>query len=69
MLQGIAFDYDGTIGQTGERQFNWLNHWARINDKSAPPFANIREFMPFYNEHCGKPGGVQNVYDALGFTL
>lgn len=64
MLRGVTFDYDGTIGQTLERQFAWLRHWAAQHDKTLE-FADIREFAPFYNKHCGK-GGVQNVYDALG---
>lgn len=64
MLQGITFDYDGTIGQTNERQFNWFRFWADRNGKSVP-YDSLNEFMVFYNEQCGKPGGVQNVYDAL----
>lgn len=65
MLQGITFDYDGTIGQTAERQFNWFNHWAKLNSKSLS-FANMGAFFEFYNYQCAKKGGVQNVYDTLG---
>jgi phosphoglycolate phosphatase-like HAD superfamily hydrolase len=64
MLQGITFDYDGTIGQTFERQFGWFKYWAKLNSKSLP-FKNVRDFLGFYNEHCAKKGGVQNVYDSL----
>ncbi len=64
MLQGITFDYDGTIGQTAERQFNWFNHWAKMNSKTLP-FKDVREFLSVYNPFLDKKGGVQNFYDAF----
>ena len=66
MLNGITFDYDGTIGQTFERQFNWFRHWAKVNDKKFLfKKTELREFRSFYNENCTLEKGVQNVYDAL----
>ncbi|MDP2947901.1 MAG: HAD hydrolase-like protein [Nanoarchaeota archaeon] len=65
MLNGITFDYDGTIGQTFERQFNWFKHWAKTNEKKFPFNKNVRKFRDFYNKHCTLESGVQNVYDAL----
>jgi len=64
-LQGVAIDYDGTIGKTSERQFNWFKHWAKLNQKEIP-FDNVPDFLLFYNSECELDGGVQNVYDALG---
>jgi phosphoglycolate phosphatase-like HAD superfamily hydrolase len=64
MLKGIAFDYDGTIGQTMERQFEWFKFWAQMNHKQLP-FDKLSDFIPFYNHHCGRTGGVQNVYDEF----
>lgn len=64
MLQGLTFDYDGTIGQTSERQLKWLEYWAGINGKKIH-FDNIGAFLEFYNKHCARKGGVQNVYDEL----
>lgn len=62
MIQGILFDYDGTIAQTAERQFGWFKHWAKMNE--VPFEMNFNSFLEFYNEHCnGK--GVQAVYDEL----
>jgi len=64
MLEAVTFDFDGTIAPTSERQFKWFQHWAKENNRSFP-FKDIDEFLVFYNHHCGKEGGVQNVYDAL----
>jgi len=64
MLQGITFDYDGTIGQTAERQFNWFNYWAKLNSKTLP-FKDVREFLAVYNGSLDKKGGVQNFYDSF----
>ena len=64
MLEAITFDYDGTIAPTSERQFKWFQHWAKMNNKMLA-FKDVDEFLKFYNHHCGKEGGVQNVYDAL----
>jgi len=65
MLQGITFDFDGTLAKTFERQYNWLKHWAKLNDKTFP-FEGFDSFKDFYNKHCTPEKGVQNVYDELG---
>ncbi len=64
MLQALVTDHDGTLAQTGERQFEWFKFWAKMNHKKLD-FKDVREFFPFYNEQCNLAGGVQNVYDFL----
>ena len=64
MIQGITFDYDGTIAQTSERQFAWFKHWASVNGKTLK-LEDFPSFLAFYNKHCSRKGGVQNVYDKL----
>lgn len=65
MLHGITFDYDGTIGDSFERQFKWFKHWARANETKFP-FEDAAQFREFYNARCTLERGVQNVYDSLG---
>lgn len=60
---GITWDYDGTIGMTFERQFNWFKHWSKINNKPFH-FEEAREFQHFYNHHINQ-GNFVNVYSAL----
>lgn len=64
MLQALIFDADGTLLKSEERQFNWLRHWAKQNEKRFP-FKDLKKFLKFYNDECAKDGGVQNVYDTL----
>lgn len=64
MLQAIVFDYDGTLAPTAERQERWFKHYSAQHGKQWP-FGTFQEFLTFYNEHCAKKGGVQNVYDEL----
>lgn len=65
MLEAIFFDYDGTLAPTSQRQEKWFQFYAERNTKEWP-FNSFEEFLDFYNKHCGRSGGVQNVYDALG---
>mgnify|MGYP005838191619 CR=1 FL=1 len=64
MLEGILFDYDGTISSSSKRQFEWFKYWAEHNNVDFP-FSQVDEFMIYYNYHINKEGGVQNVYDEL----
>lgn len=74
MLQGITFDFDGTLAQTFERQHKWFKYWAKINKKELKfneyndfnDFNDFNEFKDFYNTYCTPEKGVQNVYDKLG---
>lgn len=64
MLQAVLLDYDGTIAPTSERQENWFKFYSKKNSKRWR-FKTIDKFLTFYNLHCSRPGGVQNVYDEL----
>ncbi len=64
MLQGVALDFDGTIGRTMERQHSWFQYWAEQNNSSFD--MSFEDFVPWYNELLTQPGGVQNVYDESG---
>ncbi len=64
MLQAIICDYDGTLAPTMERQQKWFKHWSEVHRKTWA-LDGIKEFAAFYNHHCAKEGGVQNVYNAL----
>lgn len=64
-LQLVVLDYDGTVAPTFQRQEKWFKFYS---DRHSKPwhFADMNGFLEFYNHHCAKQGGVQNVYDALG---
>ncbi len=65
MLEAVFFDYDGTLAPTSQRQEKWFRFYAEKNKKEWQ-FFSFDEFLAFYNTQCGRAGGVQNVYDALG---
>ncbi len=70
MLQGGLFDYDGTLADSKQRQFYWMHHWAKINDKeikdpaTGKPLNDLNYFFKIYNELINKKG-IQGVYDAF----
>src|SRR6056297_1287178 len=64
MLQAVLFDYDGVIGKTFERQYNWFKYWAKENNKPFD-FETVSDFQEFYNKRIHEEEGVQNVYDSL----
>jgi len=71
MLQGGLFDYDGTLADTKQRQFYWMHHWAKYNNKDIRDPAtgdlldNPERFFRVYNEIINKKG-IQAVYDTWG---
>ncbi len=71
MLQGIIFDWDGTMSPTAKRQYGWFQHWAKTNDKklenpeTGEDFSSINEFLAYYNKALAG-GGPQWLYDAFG---
>ncbi len=65
MLQTVIFDFDGVLSPTSLRQEKWFRSYALTHSVSWP-FSTFDDFLSFYNDHCARQGGVQNVYDALG---
>ncbi|MBU1199154.1 MAG: HAD family hydrolase [Nanoarchaeota archaeon] len=63
MIEGIIFDYDGTIGMTLERQHNWFMHWAKLNNISFP-LTDFNEFKEVYNQILNEKG-IQAFYDQF----
>ncbi|HII14703.1 MAG TPA: HAD family hydrolase [Nanoarchaeota archaeon] len=68
-LKGVIWDFDGTMSQTGMRQYLWFQQWAKDNGKTlvheGNPLDTFSKFMGFYNTVI-QANGPQGVYDALG---
>ncbi|HLD00468.1 MAG TPA: hypothetical protein VJC39_01870 [Candidatus Nanoarchaeia archaeon] len=64
MLQAVIFDYDGTISPTMLRQERWFKFYSE-KQGAAWRFKTFEDFLSFYNDHCHREGGVQNVYNEL----
>lgn len=40
MLEAIIFDFDGTLADTQDRQFQWFQHWSRMNEQEKFGYFN-----------------------------
>jgi FMN phosphatase YigB (HAD superfamily) len=62
-IDTFIFDYDGTIINSPDRQFKWLQFWAEENNVLFD-FKSFEEFKPIYADlYLNK--GIQGVYDEL----
>ena len=68
ILEGIIFDNDGVLSQTAQRQYDWFQHWAKINEKVLP-YGSFDEFITAYNDTLHQAedvtNGVQRFYNNL----